>query len=97
MNFHLNFERRLLGLIWLAGLPGAFIAGSLLWFEDYPIRIQVTLTLLILGSWLGLTFAAREKVRYSLQTLSNILAAFREGDSPFGPAEPDARMCWPKS
>ena len=80
MNFHLNFERRLLGLIWLAGLPGAFIAGSLLWVEGYPIRIQVTLTLLILGSWLGFTFAAREKVRYSLQTLSNILAAFREGD-----------------
>jgi nitrogen fixation/metabolism regulation signal transduction histidine kinase len=39
-----------------------------------------TLTVLVLGFWIGCAYALREKVRFPLQTLSNLLAAIREGD-----------------
>ncbi len=52
----------------------------LIWGGDYTAKVQWTLTLLILGFWLGLSFSARERVVTPLQTLSNLLAALREGD-----------------
>src|SRR5262249_19928567 len=38
------------------------------------------LSLVVLGFWLGGAYTLREKVRFPLQTLSNLLAAIREGD-----------------
>jgi nitrogen fixation/metabolism regulation signal transduction histidine kinase len=52
----------------------------LVWGGDYTAKVQWTLSLLILGAWLGLSFAVRERVVTPLQTLSNMLAALREGD-----------------
>jgi nitrogen fixation/metabolism regulation signal transduction histidine kinase len=52
----------------------------LIWGGDYTAKVQWTLSLLILGSWLGLCFSVRERVVVPLQTLSNLLAALREGD-----------------
>jgi two-component system, NtrC family, nitrogen regulation sensor histidine kinase NtrY len=37
-------------------------------------------TILLPGLWLGCAWLVREKVRFPLQTLSNLLAALREGD-----------------
>jgi len=42
--------------------------------------VQWTLSLFILGGWLGFSFAVLERVVTPLQTLSNLLAALREGD-----------------
>jgi nitrogen fixation/metabolism regulation signal transduction histidine kinase len=39
-----------------------------------------TLSLFLLCFWLGCALAVRHKVRFPLQTLSNLLAAIREGD-----------------
>jgi len=43
-------------------------------------RTPWTLTILVVGFWVGCALTLREKVRFPLQTLSNLLAAIREGD-----------------
>ena len=63
-----------------AGLPGVLISLSLLWISDYTTKVQLTLTLFIVVIWLGYSFALRERVVRPLQTISNLLAALREGD-----------------
>lgn len=64
----------------LVGLPGSVLALVLLWRGDYGLKLQITLSLLILLSWAGLAFVLRESVVRPLQTLANLLAALREGD-----------------
>jgi nitrogen fixation/metabolism regulation signal transduction histidine kinase len=47
---------------------------------DYSARLQWTIDLLLVLLWLGFAFSLKERVIRPLQTLSNILAAVREGD-----------------
>ncbi len=62
-----------------------------LWFGGFSARVQWTVTILLLATWLGFTFVLRERVIRPLQTLSNMLAALREGDfSIRARVEPDA-------
>ena len=75
-----NLEQRLLGLALLSGLPGSVTALIILWGHDYTDKVQWTLTVLIVCSWLGFAFSLRERVVRHLQTVSNLLAALREGD-----------------
>ena len=56
------------------------MAGWLLWTGDYPLRTQLTFTLIAVGAWLIGAFLLRERVARPLQTISNLLAALREGD-----------------
>ena len=70
-------------LQWLAlagGLPGVVVALALLWTGDASTKVRVTLTLGVLAVWWGVGMAVRERVARPLQTLSNVLAALREGD-----------------
>jgi nitrogen fixation/metabolism regulation signal transduction histidine kinase len=76
----LSHQSRSLILALLVGLPGSVIALVLLWRGGYSIKLQLTLTLLILLSWGALAFVLRESVVRPLQTLANLLAALREGD-----------------
>lgn len=76
----LNYERRVQLLALAAGLPGSFIALVLLWTGSYSSGAAWTLTLLIVSLWLGFAFSLRHRVVFSLQTLSNLLAAMREED-----------------
>lgn len=76
----MTFDHRVLLMALMAGLPGGFVALLLLWAGDYSSRVRWTLTVLILCFWWGFAFALRERVVRPLQTLSNILAALREGD-----------------
>src|SRR6185503_446570 len=73
-------ERRVLQLALLAGLPGVVVALALLWRDGYSGKVQWTLALVIVGTWLITSFVLRERVVRPLQTLSNMLAALREGD-----------------
>ncbi|HYX41082.1 MAG TPA: ATP-binding protein [Pyrinomonadaceae bacterium] len=75
-----SHERRLLGFTLLSGLPGSLIALIMLWNHDYTAKVQWTLTVLIVCCWLGFAFSLRERVVRHLQTVSNLLAALREGD-----------------
>jgi nitrogen fixation/metabolism regulation signal transduction histidine kinase len=77
---HLSYEGRIVLLALLAGLPGSVTALWILWSNSYPARTQWTLTVLIVGVWVGFAMAVRERVVFPLQTLSNLLGALREGD-----------------
>lgn len=87
----MNHNRRVLVLAILAGLPGVLLSMGFLWLGDFSARVQWTLTVLLMGTWLGFTFALRERVIRPIQTLSNMMAALREGDfSIRARVEPDA-------
>ena len=76
----LSYERRIQLLARAAGLPGSFIALILLWTGSFSSGSAWTLTFLILSLWLGFALSLRHRVVFSLQTLSNLLAAMREED-----------------
>ena len=76
----LSHERRVLLLALLAALPGSAAAMVLLWTGDYPLRLQWTLTILVIVWWLAVSSALLERIVTPLQTVSNLLAAMREGD-----------------
>lgn len=64
----------------VAGIPGSAISLFMLWSGDYTAKVQWTLSVLILAIWFGAAFGVRQRVVFPLQTLSNLLAALREGD-----------------
>jgi len=67
-------------LAFLAGLPGSFVALWMLWTWNVRPQVQWTVSVIVLGAWLGFAFAVRERVVFPLQTISNLLGALREGD-----------------
>lgn len=79
-NPQLTFAGRLVFMALMAGLPGMVVALILIWKGDFTAKVQWTLTVLMFGCWLGFAFAMKERIVRSLQTLSNLLAALREGD-----------------
>lgn len=76
----LKFERRITLLALLAGFPAVALCALLLWYDGYSAQIQWTVDLLLTLLWLGIAFNLRTRIVRPLQTLSNILAAIREGD-----------------
>lgn len=75
-----NHERRVAQLALLGGLPAVVISLYILWFGDYTPKVQWTLTVFIFCFYFGAVLALKERVVLPLQTLSNLLAALREGD-----------------
>src|SRR5438445_12402888 len=70
-------------LTWLtigAAAPAALIALCLLWFGEYSAKVQWTLTLVIAGFAFGYIVSMREQAIRPWQTVTNLLAALREGD-----------------
>jgi nitrogen fixation/metabolism regulation signal transduction histidine kinase len=76
----LAYDRRIQLLALAAGLPGSAIALILLWTGGYSSSTAWTLTIIIVTLWLGFALSLRHRVVFSLQTLSNLLAAMREED-----------------
>jgi two-component system nitrogen regulation sensor histidine kinase NtrY len=76
----LTHEARVFWLAILAGTAGSGTALGLLWFGDYDNKIRWTLTLFVVLCWVSFAFATQERVVRPLQTISNMLAALREGD-----------------
>src|SRR5436190_8303770 len=70
-------------LTWLIlGAVGAavIIVTLIVWFGDYSAKVQWTITIVIVTFAAGFISAARDHVVHPLQTMSNLLAALREGD-----------------
>lgn len=70
-------------MTWLiigAVAPTIIILLSMLWFGDFSAKVRWTLTLVIFVFGAGFLSAARDHVVHPLQTMSNLLAALREGD-----------------
>ncbi|HEV3410012.1 MAG TPA: ATP-binding protein [Chthoniobacterales bacterium] len=80
LRHRLTFEGHITWLVVGAAAPAAIVALSMLWFGDYTPKVQWTLTLLIVGCAFGFIMSAREHVVRPLQTMTNLLAALREGD-----------------
>jgi len=76
----LAYERRILLRALLAGLIGSTVALILLWTGNHDAKTSWTLTIIIVVAWLGFAFSAQNRVTFPLRTLSNMLAALREGD-----------------
>jgi PAS domain-containing protein len=76
----LTYEHRIQLLALAAGFPGSLIALILLWTGNFSSGTVWTLTFLIATLWLGFAFSLTHRVVFSLQTLSNLLAALREED-----------------
>jgi nitrogen fixation/metabolism regulation signal transduction histidine kinase len=76
----MSLERRILWMSLASGLPGSVVSLVLLWGGDFSPKVQWTLSVLIGAVWLGFSFSVQQRVVYPLQTLSNLLAALREGD-----------------
>jgi two-component system, NtrC family, nitrogen regulation sensor histidine kinase NtrY len=73
-------ETRLTWLALAGGAPAIVIAVILLWSHPYPSRIRLTALVLMVAVWLVCAFSLRGRAVRSLQTLSNMIAALREGD-----------------
>jgi two-component system nitrogen regulation sensor histidine kinase NtrY len=76
----LLYERRILFLALAAGLGSTLVAMILLWAGQYSSKLQWTLTVVMIVAWLSFAFTAQSRVVFPLRTLSNLLAALREGD-----------------
>jgi len=76
----LRFEKRVTVLALAAGLPGVAACAFLLWYDAYSARVQWTVDLFLVLAWLSISFNLKQRIVRPLQTLSNILAAIREGD-----------------
>src|SRR5437867_3813808 len=76
----LTYERRIQLLALGAGLPGSLVALILLWTGNSSSGTAWTLTFFIVIFWLGFALSVKHRVTFSLQTLSNLLAALREED-----------------
>lgn len=76
----LKFEKRITLLALAAGFPAVVLVAFLLWYDSYSTRLQWTVDLLLVMLWLGIAFNLKQRIVRPLQTLSNILAAIREGD-----------------
>ncbi len=73
-------ERLVFRLTLLAGFPAVALSMFLLWRGGYSAKVQWTAGLVVIGTWLITALVLRERVVRPLQTLSNMLAALREGD-----------------
>lgn len=76
----LSYERKVFRLALLGGLPAVVISIALLIHGGYSGKVQWTLGLIIIATWLIVATLLRERVVRPLQTLSNLLGALREGD-----------------
>ncbi|HEV3148070.1 MAG TPA: ATP-binding protein [Chthoniobacterales bacterium] len=76
----LSHETRLTWLTFGAVAPAAAVALIILWSGDYSAKVQWTLTIFIVGCFVGFISSAREHLIRPLQTMTNLLAALREGD-----------------
>jgi two-component system, NtrC family, nitrogen regulation sensor histidine kinase NtrY len=74
------YERRILFLALAAGLGSTLVAMILLWTGPYSSKLQWTLSVVMVIAWLSFAFTAQSRVVFPLRTLSNLLAALREGD-----------------
>ncbi|HEY6945984.1 MAG TPA: ATP-binding protein [Candidatus Acidoferrum sp.] len=74
------YERRIQLLALAAGFPGSLIALILLWTGNFSSGAAWTVTFFIVVFWFGFALSLQHRVVFSLQTLSNLLAALREED-----------------
>ena len=76
----LTYDQKILLYTLLAGAPAVLVSMGFIWLGDWSAKVQWTLTLLIIGFWLGFSASVRSRTIRPLQTMANLLSALREGD-----------------
>jgi nitrogen fixation/metabolism regulation signal transduction histidine kinase len=76
----LSYDRRVTLLALAAGFPAVLVSLLLLGIGNYTWLVRTTAGLLIIGAWLVVAIALRDRIIRPLQTVSNLLAALREDD-----------------
>lgn len=76
----MRFERQILLSSLLGGASAVTVSLCLLWQGDFSQTTQVTLSLLVVLTWLGFVFSLRAKLIFPLRTLTNLVEALREND-----------------
>jgi len=84
----LAHDRRLQGYALLAGAPALALAGFLLATAPWPLALRIALAAVVGMAWWRLSALLRERALRPWQTLSNLLAALREGDYSFRARDP---------
>ncbi len=69
-----SYEKRILLLALMSGLPGVSVALWMLWSNAYTAKVQWTLSVFILSVWCGFAFVLRERVVYALNAGKKIEA-----------------------
>lgn len=88
-----TYQRAIPLLAVLSGVPAVIAALLLVWTDDHASRTQWTVTVLVLGSWVAILIAMRDRLIRPLHAVSNMLEALREGDYSLrtrAPAKDDA-------
>ena len=76
----LSHDRRVLVLALAGGAPAVVLATLFLRPQPWPLTVRLAVGLAIVVVWLGAALLAQRHVARPLQTISNLLAALREGD-----------------
>ena len=76
----INYDRRILLLNLAAGWPAIIAAWVLLWMTPYPWFVRVAVGGAVAYCWIWIGIKSRNHQVRRLQTISNLLAALREGD-----------------
>lgn len=63
-----------------AGAPAVLCALGFVWLEEEPAHLRWTVTVLVVGAWLAGARLVWGAVQRPMQTMTNVLAALREGD-----------------
>ena len=75
-----TLERDVLRFALMSGFPAVIACALLLFTGNASAKVQWTVMLLVVGAWIAFAFSLQERVVRPIQTLSNLLAAIREGD-----------------
>jgi len=76
----LSHDRRVLALALAGGAPAVALATMFLRTAPWPLTVRVAALTAMVAVWLGVALFAQRQVARPLQTVSNLLAALREGD-----------------
>jgi nitrogen fixation/metabolism regulation signal transduction histidine kinase len=88
-----TYQRAIPFLAVLSGIPAVCVVLILIWSGDHASRTQWTVTVFVLGCWIGFLLAMRDRLVRPLHAVSNMLEALREGDYSLrtrAPAKDDA-------
>ena len=79
----MRFETRLITLASAATLPGVGLCLLLLAISGYPLQVQIALAIFLIVTTVLLVLVLRDRILFSLRTMSNLVGALREGDFSF--------------
>lgn len=75
-----GYHRRIVRCAVLLPLPGLLTALALLWTLPMETPVRLSGSALLLGLTALAAYALRERLAYSLRTLTNVITALRDGD-----------------